>query len=128
MHLTVVILAGSNQLFLNSFLLHKNKELTNLTKRLSHPSKPPQQKRDKPRHKNILLSFFSKAEPHFGLSQKTHLFSKECQWKCTSLKDEIWWLDSYEEMILEMDGEMTKILLYECKGFFLFNKPNLSCI
>lgn len=58
MHLTVVILAGSNQLFLNSFLLHKNKELANLTKRLSHPSKPPQQKRDKPRHKNILLSFF----------------------------------------------------------------------
>lgn len=76
MQLTDAILVGSNQLLPNSFLLDKNKELPNSTSRPSHPSKPPHRRGTSQGRRTSCCIFFFKAEPRFGLPQKTHLFSK----------------------------------------------------
>lgn len=102
MHLTVIILAGSNQLLPNSFPLDKNKELPSPTSRLSHPSKPPDRRRTSQDSRTSCRVFFFNTEPHFGLSEKENSFVLKRQWKYISLKPEIWWLYCYEEMILEI--------------------------
>lgn len=77
MHLTVVILAGSNQLLPNPFLPDKNQELPNWPAvPCTHLGPLPEERQARTEEHPSVIFFFSKAEPRFGLSQMTNLFRK----------------------------------------------------
>lgn len=105
MHLTVVILARSNQLLPNLFLPDKNKELPNQTCCPLYPSRSPPARGTCQDRRTSSCNFFLKAEPHSGLSQMTNLFSKDNHIR---LKHEIWQMDCLNEINVKITTKVTE--------------------